>query len=107
VAQGTTAPATRTSTQATSKTWTAPAPTATSTGSVNQLPYGRAPTSRKFSLAEIADHCVRGLCFKCDEHFIPGHRDVCKRLFLIELLNNDNMEESPTISLHAITGVQP
>jgi hypothetical protein len=32
---------------------------------------------------------------------------VCKRLFLIELLDNDDMEELPTISLHVITGIQP
>jgi hypothetical protein len=53
------------------------------------------------------DHRAKGLCFKCDEHFVSGHHDVCKRLFLIELLNDDDMEESPMISLHAITGIQP
>jgi hypothetical protein len=107
VAQGATAPATRTSTRATSKPWTAPTPAATSTGSVNQLPYGRASTSRKFSPAKISDRRTKGMCFKCDEHFVPSHRDVCKRLFLIELLDDDDMEESPTISLHAITRIQP
>jgi hypothetical protein len=85
----------------------APALAATSTGSINQLPSGHAPTSRKFSPAKITDYHVKGMCFKCDEHFMLDHRDVCTRLFLIELLDDDDTEESPMISLHAITGIQP
>jgi hypothetical protein len=45
--------------------------------------------------------------FKCDEQFIPGHRDVCKQLFTIELIDAGDEEAAPTISLHALTGIQP
>jgi hypothetical protein len=89
------APATRTSTWVTCKPWMAPTSVATSTGFVNQLSFDLTPTSIKFSLAKTADRHAKGMCFKCDEHFVLGHRDVCKRLFLIELLDDDDTRESP------------
>lgn len=64
-------------------------------------------TTKKFSLAKIADRHEKGLCFKCDKHFVPSHRDVCKRLFTIELINEEGEEEAPMTSLHALTGIQP
>jgi hypothetical protein len=43
--------------------------------------------------------------------YVPGHRDVCKHLFVIEVLGDDEAEPpatgDPTISLHALTGIQP
>jgi hypothetical protein len=63
--------------------------------------------AKKFSLAEIVDCHEKGLCFKCDEHFIPSHHDVCKRLFTIELIDEGEEAEAPTISLHALMGIQP
>jgi hypothetical protein len=87
--------ATRTSTRTTSKAWTDSAPAATSMGSVNQLSSNLAPMSIKFSPAEIVDCRAKGLCFKCDEHFVPGHHDVCKRLFPIELLDDNDTWEPP------------
>jgi hypothetical protein len=32
---------------------------------------------------------------------------VCKRLFTIELIDEGEEAEAPTISLHALTGIQP
>jgi hypothetical protein len=56
-----------------------------------------------------------GLCFNCDEKFVPGHR--CHKLFLIEGLYEEDDEgadslnefdrdtlDEPRISLHAING---
>jgi hypothetical protein len=61
----------------------------------------------KFTPIEIADRHIKGLCFKCDENFVPGYRDSCKRLFCIELLDEDNDDAEPTISLAALTCIQP
>jgi hypothetical protein len=58
--------------------------------------------SRKFSPAEIGDRRVKGLYFKCDEKFTPGHKEDCKRVFTIELLD----EADPMIFIHALTGIQ-
>jgi hypothetical protein len=30
----------------------------------------------------MQDHRSRGLCFNCDERFVPGHH--CEKLFVIE-----------------------
>ncbi|KAF2284984.1 hypothetical protein GH714_034045 [Hevea brasiliensis] len=59
---------------------------------------------------EMDDRRKKGLCFNCDEPFVRGHQ--CKRLFLIDLaeeLQSDedmDLDPSPEISLHAITGTQ-
>jgi hypothetical protein len=58
----------------------------------------------------MAEQRRQGLCYNCDEQYVPGHR--CARLFFIELddfaaedapLEED--QEIPHISLHAITGL--
>jgi hypothetical protein len=53
-----------------------------------------------FSPTKITDRRDKELCFKCDEQFIPGHCDICKRRFTIELIDDDDKEEGPMISLH-------
>jgi hypothetical protein len=57
--------------------------------------------SKRLSPAEIADRWTKGLCFKCDEKFILGHKEECKQLFTIELLDEDDDKSTPMISLHA------
>jgi hypothetical protein len=79
---------------------TAPA-TASSSGPINQ------PTVKKFTQTEIANHRIKGLCFKCDKKFVPKHRDSYKRIFCIELLDEEDDDDEPTISLSALTGIQP
>jgi hypothetical protein len=76
----------------------APVP-ASSSASVNQ------PTVKKFTPAENTDRRIKGLYFKCNEKFVHGHHNSCKRLFCIELLNEDDGTE-PTISLAVLTGIQ-
>jgi hypothetical protein len=61
----------------------------TSTTSVNQS------VVKKFTLMEIVDRRSKGLCFKYDEKFVPRHHGVCKRLFCIELLDDEAEEASP------------
>jgi hypothetical protein len=62
-------------------------------------------TSKKFTLVEIADCRVKGICFRCDEEITPGHKEKCKRLFIIEVLDEEEEDGMSTISLHALTGV--
>ena len=74
----------------------------------------KTPATRRLSAAEMQDRRSRGLCFNCDERFLPGHR--CKQLFVIEgiytdegeeeepLNTGETEEEEPIISLHALTG---
>jgi hypothetical protein len=62
----------------------------------------------------MAQRRAEGLWYNCDEKFVTGHR--CKKLFVIEIISFDNMEEpaemaagtadEPGISLHAIMGVR-
>lgn len=79
-------------------------------------PDSRSPsTVRRMSQAELKERREKGLCYNCNEKFVPGHR--CKKLFLIEACNEvgdgdvvmdvesfggaDNSE----ISLHVISGI--
>jgi hypothetical protein len=74
---------------------------ASSSTAVNQ------PAVKKFTPAEIADRRIKGLCFKCDEKFVLGHRDSCRHLFCIKLLDDDDDGTDPTISLAALNNIQP
>jgi hypothetical protein len=74
---------------------------------------GKALTTLLLSPVEIVDHRVKGLCFHCHDKFTHGHPKECKHLFVIEVICDEYEmmpEEAitvPTISLHAITGIQP
>ena len=71
---------------------------------------------RRMSPAELKERREKGLCYNCNERFVPGHR--CKKLFLIEACTTEEdgdldmevegplEEEAPGISLHAISGGQ-
>jgi hypothetical protein len=77
------------------------------------------PQIKKLTPEEMKDRREKGLCFNCDEKYLPGHR--CAKLFWLELQNEEEgphmgrsnldnpeifEEEEPAISLHAITGIQ-
>jgi len=82
----------------------------------SNLTRTRNPPTRRLSTTEMQERRARGLCFNCDEKFVPGHR--CKKLFLIEGIysaeenrgeeeavgTEEWEEEEPVISLHALTG---
>ncbi|GAB2288305.1 hypothetical protein Dimus_037987 [Dionaea muscipula] len=74
------------------------------------------PPVKRLTPEEMQLRRDKGLCFNCDEKFVPGHR--CKRLFLIDLIEDkassdededeigeaDQYTPIPEISLHAMTG---
>jgi hypothetical protein len=69
---------------------------------------------RRLSQAE-QEECHRlQLCFNCDEKFYRGHNKVCKRLFFVDSVDDDDDNdeadaladiETPVFSLHAVAGV--
>lgn len=71
----------------------------------------RPSITKQFSRSEMEEQRSRGLCFNCEELFVPGHR--CERLFRLEVVEDSDLEEEadksnsddPGISLHAITGI--
>jgi hypothetical protein len=65
---------------------------------------GRLVPTKKFSMAEIVDCLVKGLYFHYDEKFIPGHKEECRGLVSDDKVDGDPTD--PTISLHALTGIQ-
>jgi hypothetical protein len=76
---------------------------------VGSFTAAKSVDSKKFTLAEIADCRVKGLCFRCDEKITPDHKEECKHLFIVKVLVLDDEEEDcdPTISLRPLTGIQP
>uniref|UniRef100_A0A2N9EXV4 RNA-directed DNA polymerase n=1 Tax=Fagus sylvatica TaxID=28930 RepID=A0A2N9EXV4_FAGSY len=72
------------------------------------------PAVRRMSPIELKERRDRGLCYNCNDKFVPGHR--CKKLFVIEACMEETdgdleMEiepledhELPEISLHAMSG---
>jgi hypothetical protein len=81
----------------------------TSAASVNKS----APNSVRLSPSEIVQRRKDDKCSKCDELFMTGHHEHCKQLFIIEVVDEEepaglspNADE-PTISIHALTSIQP
>jgi hypothetical protein len=66
------------------------APPTASSGSVNEA----APSSIHLSLSEIAQRRKDGKCFKCDELFTPGYRQHCKHPLVIEVVDDDEADNS-------------
>jgi hypothetical protein len=70
-------------------------------------------TVLRLTTAEIAQWCKDWKCFHCNNLFVQGHKKQCKQLFVIEVLVEECGDEhtpegtGPTISLHALTGIQP
>ncbi|KAI4312382.1 hypothetical protein MLD38_037193 [Melastoma candidum] len=71
---------------------------------------------KRLTQAEQEERRLLGLCYNCDEKFGRGHNRVCKRLFMLEGMVEDEeevpesaeeviAEGSPHFSLHAIAGV--
>lgn len=73
---------------------------------------------RRLTQAEQEERRRLGLCFNCDERYSRGHNKVCKRLFLLDSVEDedeaDEVEEEPNtkgatdsavFSLHAVAGI--
>jgi hypothetical protein len=64
----------------------------------------------RLSPSEIAQRRKDDKCFKCDELFTPGHRQQCKQIFFIEVVDEELEglslgDSEPTISIHALTSI--
>ncbi|KAI9165525.1 hypothetical protein LWI28_015644 [Acer negundo] len=84
---------------------------------LNQV-TGKYPTPiRRLTGPEARDRRERGLCFYCDEKYIPGHRCARPQLFMmVDTLPGEEIEDkemeievslheaSPEISFHALAG---
>jgi hypothetical protein len=81
---------------------------ATSSTSVN-----KPSTTIRPSPTEVAQRRKDDKCFHCDEFFVHGHKEHCKHLFNIEVVFDEECVGDPsnggepTISIHALTGIQP
>ncbi|KAK3136157.1 hypothetical protein QOZ80_5BG0428960 [Eleusine coracana subsp. coracana] len=84
-----------------------PAPAATSTPATTMTVAGR--PIRRLTAKEMEERRRKDQCFNCDEKYVCGHNKVCKRLFLLELMDYDtefpDQDDEPHISISAITGV--
>lgn len=62
---------------------------------------------KRLSWDEMQTQRAKGLCFNCDEKFVPGHRCAKPQLLLLDGgfdIDEDDDEGEPEISLHALTG---
>jgi hypothetical protein len=85
-----------------------------SSGTASATPAKSSPTVVRLSPMEIAQRRKDNKCFHCDEFFTNGHKQECKQLFVIEVLNTEEEEANhgptttePTISISALTGIHP
>jgi hypothetical protein len=92
-----------------------PSPTMGSTLAIPSATTVVKPTAniKRLSSAEITQRRKDGQCFHCDEFFTNGHKLVCKQLFTIEVLEEDDDHTpptdaiDPTIPIHVLTGIKP
>jgi hypothetical protein len=65
---------------------------------------------KSLTSAEIVQRHKDDKCFHCDDFFSNGHKIVCKQLFIIEVVDEDQEltaeTKAPTISIHALTVIQ-
>ncbi|KAK9119200.1 hypothetical protein Scep_017293 [Stephania cephalantha] len=59
------------------------------------------PSLKRLTQAEMQEHRSKGLCFSCDERFLPGHRRKAKQFPL--LMPDDDLDDSPPPSFLALT----
>lgn len=70
---------------------------------------------KRLSQAEQAERRRLGLCYNCDERYTRGHNRVCRRVFFIDGVELDDVDdaeavadqdaEAPVFSLQALAGV--
>jgi hypothetical protein len=80
-----------------------------------RVPASSSPTTvLRVTPAEIAQRRKENKCFHCEELFTPGHKQHCKQLFIMEVLQEEDdgreqelYSDELTISIAALTGIQP
>jgi hypothetical protein len=110
----TTPPSGRPATRVFSQTPAAPTNLAPADGQASSVASVNSPPTQtlKLTSAEIVQRRKDGKCFHCHDFFSNGHESVCKQLFVIEVIADEERDqpaatEEPTISLHTLTGIQP
>jgi hypothetical protein len=64
-------------------------------GSVSAPSSIKLPPTKKLMSAEIVDRHKKNQCFHCDNNLTLGHKDVCKQMFIIEVIDDgDNLRMS-------------
>ena len=48
---------------------------------------------KRLTLEQVEEYRKKGLCFRCDEKFNPGHKCSIKKLILIEIGDPEEEEE--------------
>ena len=43
------------------------------------------PTIKRLTPEQVNDYRKKGLCFKCDDKFLPGHKCSLKKLMMVEI----------------------
>lgn len=72
------------------------------------------PGVKRLPWDELQKRREKGLCFNCDERFIPGHRCKIKQAFLTELVESSDEEvqeeghtnDAAEISIYALVGIR-
>jgi hypothetical protein len=106
------APADHAQGRGTTQHTTPAAPTTGPTQAVLAATTAAKPTAniKRLSPAEIVQRRKDNQRFHCDDFFTNDHKLVCKPLFTIEVLEGDRAppvdDANPTISIHALTGMQ-
>jgi hypothetical protein len=66
---------------------------------------------KRLTPIKVAQCHKDGQCFHCDEFFMNGHKQVCKQLFCIEVIEDDDTSADTTdmlvFSIHVLTGIHP
>ncbi|KAK9230741.1 hypothetical protein WN944_023713 [Citrus x changshan-huyou] len=88
------------------------------TSKINQSSSNSSIRFRRITNQEARERREKGLCYYCDEKFLPGHRCQSPQLFMIEdspqhdcletieEVKQDTGESIPEISYHAIPGTE-
>jgi hypothetical protein len=48
---------------------------------------------KRLTQAEQEERRRKGLCYNCDEKYTRGHNRVCQRLFLLEGIEEDDVDD--------------
>jgi hypothetical protein len=103
----------RSSSRLLSKAPSAPTPSTANSVGFSGGSINKPTTTLKLTPAAIVEWLKIGQCFHCNDMYTDGHHDVCKQLFVIEVLAATNDQapttgtEDLTISLHTLIGIRP
>ncbi|KAG5621434.1 hypothetical protein H5410_006652 [Solanum commersonii] len=63
--------------------------------------------TRRLTPARMSEKRHKGLCFFCDDKFVPGHKcNVAKQLYLLEICNEEDPKEEPEPDVQEVPEVE-